>query len=399
MIPSQVANSSSNNAIYTNAKNTPQPIINELKGNNKKAFKSILPVTQNVIPRDGDKGKLLHGLSRLVSPLKISTYSISSLFRHNGSISEVRISPPVLPKPSSLAMFAFANQKRTVSEGKIAPPVPPKPTAVAMAAFANQKRAVSEGKIAPPVPPKPTAVAMAAFANQKRAVSEGKIAPPVPPKPTTVAMAAFANQKQAVFDRKPALPESLKSSALAMPTFSKTAEILSVGLKNKIIKDLNLDNWMGLGGEITPLVMIDFYKKQNIDLIIHANIKKDAIKTDLIKNNSINLINVGDHYMVLTVNKRGNIELIDVPGDGDCLFHAAVKGQQIAKTPTVNYSNLLIGNHNDEYVILKESIKIHFQNHFDAFIEDLKMILTTEKSKVANNILHDINTYIKLINI
>lgn len=343
MIPSQVANSSSNNAIYTNAKNTPQPIINELKDNNKKAFKSILPVTQNVIPRDGDKGKLLQGLSRLVSPLKISTYSISSLFRHNGSISEVRISPPVLPKPSSLAMFAFANQKRTVSEGKIAPPVPPKPTAVAMAAFANQKRAV--------------------------------------------------------FDRKPALPESLKSSALAMPTFNKTAEILSVGLKNKIIKDLNLDNWMGLGGEIAPLVMIDFYKKQNIELIIHANIKKDAIKTDLIKNNSINLINVGDHYMVLTVNKRGNIELIDVPGDGDCLFHAAVKGQKIAKTPTVNYSNLLIGNHNDEYVILKESIKIHFQNHFDAFIEDLKMILTTEKSKVANNILHDINTYIKLINI
>ncbi|MBJ9237661.1 OTU domain-containing protein [Citrobacter braakii] len=371
MIPSQVANSSSNNAIYTNAKNTPQPIINELKDNNKKAFKSILPVTQNVIPRDGDKGKLLQGLSRLVSPLKISTYSISSLFRHNGSISEVRISPPVLPKPSSLAMFAFANQKRTVSEGKIAPPVPPKPTAVAMAAFANQKRAISEGKIAPPVPPKPTAVAMAAFANQKRAV----------------------------FDRKPALPESLKSSALAMPTFNKTAEILSVGLKNKIIKDLNLDNWMGLGGEIAPLVMIDFYKKQNIELIIHANIKKDAIKTDLIKNNSINLINVGDHYMVLTVNKRGNIELIDVPGDGDCLFHAAVKGQKIAKTPTVNYSNLLIGNHNDEYVILKESIKIHFQNHFDAFIEDLKMILTTEKSKVANNILHDINTYIKLINI
>lgn len=343
MIPSQVANSSSNNAIYTNAKKIPQPIINELKDKNKKAFKSILPVTQNVISRDGDKGKLLQGLSRLVSPLKISTYSISSLFRHNGSISEVRISPPVLPKPSSLAMFAFANQKRTVSEGKIAPPVPPKPTAVAMAAFANQKRAV--------------------------------------------------------FDRKPALPESLKSSALAMPTFNKTAEILSVGLKNKIIKDLNLDNWMGLGGEITPLVMIDFYKKQNIDLIIHANIKKDAIKTDLIKNNSINLINVGDHYMVLTVNKRGNIELIDVPGDGDCLFHAAVKGQQIAKTPTVNYSNLLAGNHNDEYVILKESIKIHFQNHFDAFIEDLKMILTTEKSKVANNILHDINTYIKLINI
>lgn len=100
MIPSQVANSSSNNAIYTNAKNIPQPIINELKNNNKKAFKSILPVTQNVIPRDGDKGKLLQGLSRLVSPLKISTYSISSLFRHNGSISEVRISPRYYPNPA-----------------------------------------------------------------------------------------------------------------------------------------------------------------------------------------------------------------------------------------------------------------------------------------------------------
>ncbi|EBU7540648.1 hypothetical protein DK055_24545, partial [Salmonella enterica subsp. salamae serovar Sofia] len=179
----------------------------------------------------------------------------------------------------------------------------------------------------------------------------------------------------------------------------KAAEILSVGLKNKIIKDLNLDNWRGLGGEITPLVMIDFYKKQNIDLIIHAHIKKESIKTDSIKNNSINLINIGDHYMVLTVNKRGSIELIDVPGDGDCLFHAAVKGQQIAKTPTVNYSYQQTGNHNDEHIILKESIKTHFQNNFDTFIDDIKMILTTEKSKVAKNILHDINTYIKLINI
>ncbi|EAX2562395.1 TPA: hypothetical protein ACJGIO_003376, partial [Salmonella enterica subsp. salamae serovar 42:z29:-] len=82
-------------------------------------------------------------------------------------------------------------------------------------------------------------------ANNRPTVSEGKIAPPLPPKPT----------------------------AVAMPKFGKAAEILSVGLKSKIIKDLNLDNWMGLGGEITPLVMIDFYKKQNIDLIIHAHIK------------------------------------------------------------------------------------------------------------------------------
>ncbi|EBA6038921.1 hypothetical protein BVJ30_23325, partial [Salmonella enterica] len=134
-------------------------------------------------------------------------------------------------------------------------------------------------------------------ANNRPTVSEGRIAPPLPPKPT----------------------------AVAMPTFGKAAEILSIELKNKIIKDLNLDNWMGLGGEITPLVMIDFYKKQNIDLIIHAHIKKEAIKTDSIKNNAINLINVGHHYMVLTVNKTGNIELINVPGDGDCLFHAAVK--------------------------------------------------------------------------
>ncbi|ECF6093067.1 hypothetical protein FNI42_14470 [Salmonella enterica subsp. salamae] len=236
---------------------------------------------------------------------------------------------------------------------------------------ANNRPTVSEGKIAPPLPPKPTAVAMPAFAKQKQAVSEGKIAPPVPPKPT----------------------------AVAMPKFGKAAEILSVGLKSKIIKDLNLDNWMGLGGEITPLVMIDFYKKQNIDLIIHAHIKKEAIKTDSIKNNSINLINVGDHYMVLTVNKRGSIELIDVPGDGDCLFRAAVKGQQIATTPTVSYSYQQTGNHNDEHIILKELIKTHFQNNFDTFINDIKMILTTEKSKVANNILHDINTYIKLINL
>ncbi|EAS2248636.1 hypothetical protein DT214_06495 [Salmonella enterica subsp. salamae] len=236
---------------------------------------------------------------------------------------------------------------------------------------ANNRPTVSEGKIAPPLPPKPTTVAMPEFANQKQAVSEGKIAPPVPPKPT----------------------------AVAMPKFGKAAEILSVGLKSKIIKDLNLDNWMGLGGEITPLVMIDFYKKQNIDLIIHAHIKKEAIKTDPIKNNSINLMNVGDHYMVLTVNKRGSIELIDVPGDGDCLFRAAVKGQQIAKTPTVNYSYQQTGNHNDEHIILKESIKTHFQNNFDTFIDDMKMILTTEKSKAANNILHDINTYIKLINL
>ncbi|EAZ1915162.1 hypothetical protein BZD31_11275 [Salmonella enterica] len=264
-----------------------------------------------------------------------------------------------------------ANNRPTVSEGKIAPPLPPKPTTVAMPAFAKQKQAVSEGKIAPPLPPKPTTAAMPAFAKQKQAVSEGKIAPPLPPKPTTA----------------------------AMPAFGKAAEILSVGLKNKIIKDLNLDNWRGLGGEITPLVMIDFYKKQNIDLIIHAHIKKESIKTDSIKNNSINLINIGDHYMVLTVNKRGSIELIDVPGDGDCLFHAAVKGQQIAKTPTVNYSYQQTGNHNDEHIILKESIKTHFQNNFDTFIDDIKMILTTEKSKVAKNILHDINTYIKLINI
>ncbi|EBP4574686.1 hypothetical protein FNH63_25275 [Salmonella enterica subsp. salamae] len=264
-----------------------------------------------------------------------------------------------------------ANNRPTVSEGRIAPPLPPKPTAVAMSAFANQKQAVSEGKIAPPLPPKPTTVAMPVFANQKQAVSEGKIAPPVLPKPT----------------------------AVAMPTFGKAAEILSIELKNKIIKDLNLDNWMGLGGEITPLVMIDFYKKQNIDLIIHAHIKKEAIKTDSIKNNAINLINVGHHYMVLTVNKTGNIELINVPGDGDCLFHAAVKGQQIAKTPTVNYSYQQTGNHKDEHVILKESIKTHFQNNFDTFIDDIKIILTTEKSKVANNILHDINTYIKLINL
>ncbi|AZT25119.1 hypothetical protein HAY47_004189 [Salmonella enterica] len=208
-------------------------------------------------------------------------------------------------------------------------------------------------------------------ANNRPTVSEGKIAPPLPPKPT----------------------------AVAMPKFGKAAEILSVGLKSKIIKDLNLDNWMGLGGEITPLVMIDFYKKQNIDLIIHAHIKKEAIKTDSIKNNSINLINVGDHYMVLTVNKRGSIELIDVPGDGDCLFRAAVKGQQIATTPTVSYSYQQTGNHNDEHIILKELIKTHFQNNFDTFINDIKMILTTEKSKVANNILHDINTYIKLINL
>ncbi|EAY5146395.1 hypothetical protein ZD50_004626 [Salmonella enterica subsp. salamae] len=87
-------------------------------------------------------------------------------------------------------------------------------------------------------------------ANNRPTVSEGKIAPPVPPKPT----------------------------AVAMPKFGKAAEILSVGLKSKIIKDLNLDNWMGLGGEITPLVMIDFYKKQNIDLIIHAHIKKKPLK-------------------------------------------------------------------------------------------------------------------------
>ncbi|HCL5272397.1 TPA: hypothetical protein N2G33_004712 [Salmonella enterica] len=318
---------------------------------------------------NGCQGRFVQWLYNMVGPPRGQiTWQLTYQLNSPNSQRNYRVAGAAL-LPGGVSVSA--NNRPTVSEGRIAPPLPPKPTAVAMSAFANQKQAVSEGKIAPSLPPKPTTVAMPVFANQKQAVSEGKIAPPVLPKPT----------------------------AVAMPTFGKAAEILSIELKNKIIKDLNLDNWMGLGGEITPLVMIDFYKKQNIDLIIHAHIKKEAIKTDSIKNNAINLINVGHHYMVLTVNKTGNIELINVPGDGDCLFHAAVKGQQIAKTPTVNYSYQQTGNHKDEHVILKESIKTHFQNNFDTFIDDIKIILTTEKSKVANNILHDINTYIKLINL
>lgn len=164
--------------------------------------------------------------------------------------------------------------------------------------------------------------------------------------------------------------------------------MLSIQLKNKIIKELNLDNWNGLGGEVTPLVLLDFYKKQNVEAVIHTSIKKEAINKS-----SINLINVGDHYSVLTINKRGNVELIDVPSDGDCLFHAAVKGQQIAK---ITYSHQQIKNQKNEHIILKESVKNHFQENFDSFIEKMKIILIAENSTKANNILRDLNAYLTI---
>ncbi|HHZ8411726.1 TPA: OTU domain-containing protein [Escherichia albertii] len=251
----------------------------------------------------------------------------------------------------------------------------------------TRREFMTKRQLPPPVPARPSKSTLAAFMNRNVAVSGGKgLPPPVPPRPSKSTLAAFMNRNAAVSGRDVPLSALIKPSS-PQSVFSDSVSSSRLELKKQIIKALDLDYWQGPGGEIMPLVLIDFYKRHNINVNIYLN----HCKVSNFDKNAINLINVGNHYNALTMNSRGNIERIDVPGDGNCLYHAVVKSHQITRKPKP-YGNELQKD-KPEWCILKESLKTHLDKDFDQFVEQVKCILISENTHEANKILDKVAQY------
>ncbi len=302
--------------------------------------------------------------------------------------SDMATSPSLSVKRSTPPLTTLTTRREFMTKRQLPPPVPARPSKSTLAAFMNRNVAVSGGKgLPPPVPPRPSKSTLAAFMNRNVAVSGGKgLPPPVPPRPSKSTLAAFMNRNAAVSGRDVPLSALIRPSS-PQSVFSDSVSSSRLELKKQIIKALDLDYWQGPGGEIMPLVLIDFYKRHNINVNVYLN----HCKMNSFDKNAINLINVGNHYNTLTVNSRGNIERIDVPGDGNCLYHAVVKSHQITRKPKP-YGNELQKD-KPEWCILKESLKTHFDKGFDQFVEQVKCILISENTHEANKILDKVAQY------
>ncbi|EJY9801255.1 OTU domain-containing protein [Escherichia albertii] len=302
--------------------------------------------------------------------------------------SDMATSPSLSVKRSTPPLTTLTTRREFMTKRQLPPPVPARPSKSTLAAFMNRNVAVSGGKgLPPPVPPRPSKSTLAAFMNRNVAVSGGKgLPPPVPPRPSKSTLAAFMNRNAAVSGRDVPLSALIRPSS-PQSVFSDSVSSSRLELKKQIIKALDLDYWQGPGGEIMPLVLIDFYKRHNINVNAYLN----HCKMNSFDKNAINLINVGNHYNTLTVNSRGNIERIDVPGDGNCLYHAVVKSHQITRKPKP-YGNELQKD-KPEWCILKESLKTHFDKDFDQFVEQVKCILISENTHEANKILDKVAQY------
>ncbi|EFB7458167.1 hypothetical protein [Escherichia albertii] len=302
--------------------------------------------------------------------------------------SDMATSPSLSVKRSTPPLTTLTTRREFMTKRQLPPPVPARPSKSTLAAFMNRNVAVSGGKgLPPPVPPRPSKSTLAAFMNRNVAVSGGKgLPPPVPPRPSKSTLAAFMNRNAAVSGRDVPLSALIKPSS-PQSVFSDSVSSSRLELKKQIIKALDLDYWQGPGGEIMPLVLIDFYKRHNINVNIYLN----HCKVNNFDKNAINLINVGNHYNALTMNSRGNIERIDVPGDGICLYHAVVKSHQITRKPKP-YGNELQKD-KPEWCILKESLKTHLDKDFDQFVEQVKCILISENTHEANKILDKVAQY------
>ncbi|HEB1789283.1 TPA: hypothetical protein RY498_003532 [Escherichia albertii] len=302
--------------------------------------------------------------------------------------SDMATSPSLSVKRSTPPLTTLTTRREFMTKRQLPPPVPARPSKSTLTAFMNRNAAVSGGKgLPPPVPPRPSKSTLAAFMNRNAAVSGGKgLPPPVPPRPSKSTLAAFMNRNAAVSGRDVPLSALIKPSS-PQSVFSDSVSSSRLELKKQIIKALDLDYWQGPGGEIMPLVLIDFYKRHNINVNIYLN----HCKVNDFDKNAINLINVGNHYNALTMNSRGNIERIDVPGDGNCLYHAVVKSHQITRKPKP-YGNELQKD-KPEWCILKESLKTHFDKDFDQFVEQVKCILISENTHEANKILDKVAQY------
>ncbi|EFO0968949.1 OTU domain-containing protein [Escherichia albertii] len=302
--------------------------------------------------------------------------------------SDMATSPSLSVKRSTPPLTTLTTRREFMTKRQLPPPVPARPSKSTLAAFMNRNVAVSGGKgLPPPVPPRPSKSTLAAFMNRNVAVSGGKgLPPPVPPRPSKSTLAAFMNRNAAVSGRDVPLSALIKPSS-PQSVFSDSVSSSRLELKKQIIKALDLDYWQGPGGEIMPLVLIDFYKRHNINVNIYLN----HCKVNNFDKNAINLINVGNHYNALTMNSRGNIERIDVPGDGNCLYHAVVKSHQITRKPKP-YGNELQKD-KPEWCILKESLKTHLDKDFDQFVEQVKCILISENTHEANKILDKVAQY------